>query len=128
LLPNLKCLDKLENKQCYCESVAFKNNIEFSKWVFSNKKCIAIAHNFRGYDGLFIVEYILQVISPFDSMPKILLNGSKILSIEFRGIKFIDSLSFIPMPLEKFTKTFELKELKKGFWNEIYVERKKRKV
>ena len=49
-------------------------------------------------------------------MPLLLLNGSKILSIEFRGLKFIDSLSFMPMPLEKFTKTFDLKELKKGFW------------
>jgi hypothetical protein len=93
-----------------------KTILIFANGFFSNKKCIAIAHNFRGYDGLFIVEYILQVISPFDSRPKILLNGSKILSIEFRGIKFIDSLSFIPMPLEKFTKTFDLKELKKGFW------------
>ena len=62
------------------------------------------------------MEYILHILSPFDTMPVILLNGSKILSIEFRGLKFIDSLSFLPMPLEKFTKTFDLKELKKGFW------------
>ena len=112
----IKCLDKLENKPCYCESVAFRNNFDFCQWIFGKKNSIAIAHNFRGYDGLFIVEYILQTLTQFDKMPNVLLNGSKILSIEFKGLKFIDSLSFIPMPLEKFTKTFDLKELKKGFW------------
>jgi len=62
------------------------------------------------------MEYILSVITCFDKMPKILLKGSKILSLEFRGVKFIDSLNFLPMPLASFTKTFDLKELKKGFW------------
>ena len=71
----VKCLDKLENKPCYCESVVFRNNYDFCNWVFSNKKCIAVNHNFRGYNGLFIIKYILQVISPFDSRPKILLKS-----------------------------------------------------
>ncbi len=49
-------------------------------------------------------------------MPSFLLKGAKLLSIEFRGLKLIDSLSFLPIPLSKFTNSFDLKELKKGFW------------
>ena len=62
------------------------------------------------------MECILANLSQFEPMPKVLLNGSKMLSIEFRKLEFIDSLSFIPQPLEKITETFDLKELKKGFW------------
>ena len=44
------------------------------------------------------------------------MRGTKIVTITFRGIKYIDSASFIPMPLDKFPKTFGLSELKKGFF------------
>ena len=44
------------------------------------------------------------------------MNGTKTLSIQWRGVKLIDSYSFLPMPLAKFESTFELKELKKGFF------------
>ena len=49
-----------------------------------------------------------------DHMPNIIMNGTKILSISFRNVKFIDSSAFIPIALEKFTKNFNLKELKKA--------------
>ena len=49
-------------------------------------------------------------------MPNIIMNGSKIISLVFRKIKIIDSVSFIPMPLDKFSKTFGIKELSKGFF------------
>jgi hypothetical protein len=57
-------------------------------------------------------------------MPVILLKGAKLLSIEFRGIKLIDSLSFLPMPLRKFSKNFDLKELKKGLLLQTFNTRK----
>ena len=59
---------------------------------------------------------LLQIMNSVDKMPKVLLNGSKIISMEFRNLKFIDSLSFLPMALDKFTKTFDIKELKKGYF------------
>lgn len=54
---------------------------------------------------------------PTENLPKIICVGRKILSIIFRNIKFIDSLSFLPMPLSAFTKTFEIAEFKKGNLN-----------
>jgi hypothetical protein len=67
-------------------------------------------------DGILMLEYILKIMNSLDRMPKVLLNGSKIILMEFRNLKFIDSLSFLPMALDKFTKTFDLKELKKGYF------------
>jgi hypothetical protein len=112
----IKCLDMVDNNDCKCESVSFDNNNKFCEWIFQKEQSTAIAHNFRAYDGLFIMEYILSIITCYDKMPKILLKGAKLLSLEFRGLKFIDSLNFLPMPLASFAKTFDLKELKKGFW------------
>ena len=48
--------------------------------------------------------------------PEMILNGTKILSLKYTDVKVIDSLSFLPMPLEKFAKTLDLRELKKGFF------------
>ena len=54
-------------------------------------------------------------MTSLDKTPDVLMNGSKILSLKFRKIKIIDSLSFLPMPLDKFSKTFDIKELKDSF-------------
>ena len=43
-----------------------------------------------------------EKITAFDDIPKVLMNGSKIICLDFRNIRLIDSLSFLPMPLEKF--------------------------
>jgi hypothetical protein len=58
---------------------------------------IAICHNFKGYDSSFVMEWILENMTSLDKTPDVLKNGSKILSLKFRKIKIIDSLSFLPM-------------------------------
>ena len=115
----IQCIDNFSSsneseKECIeCETKFFYNNDQFGEWIFQKKDTICIAHNLRSFDGIILLEYILNVMNSLDRMPKILLNGSKILTMKFRNVKFIDSLSFLPMPLDKFTKTFDLKELKK---------------
>jgi hypothetical protein len=113
------CVSCLDNKsmQCNCENVEFKNNNDFCEWLFEQEEeLVAICHNFKGYDSSFVMEWILENMTSLDKTPDVLMNGSKILSLKFRKIKIIDSLSFLPMPLDKFSKTFDIKELKKGFF------------
>lgn len=62
------------------------------------------------------MQYIVKNMKPADSLPRVLANGTKTLSISFRKLKIIDSYSFLPMALDKFSKTFNLNELKKGFF------------
>ena len=45
-----------------------------------------------------------------------IVNGTKILLKETENLRIIDSLSFIPIPLCDFPKTFRITELKKGFF------------
>lgn len=59
-------------------------------------------------------------MSTHDKLPSVILNGTKILTLSFRDVKLIDSLSFLPMSLEKFSSTFQLKELKKGFFPHLF--------
>ena len=54
------------------------------------------------------------------SLPKDLMNGTKTLCIHFRKVKIIDSYSFLPMGLDKFAKTFDIKEHKKGFFPNLF--------
>jgi hypothetical protein len=56
--------------------------------TFKNQDAIIIAHNFKGYDGQFILNYLVHTACV---KPTVILNGSKILCLQVFGLKFIDS-------------------------------------
>ena len=76
-------------------------------------KITCFAHNAQGFDNYFILQGLHKFAS---QKPKIILKGGKILSIKLGRLKFLDSLSFLPMALKKLPETFNLKELRKGFF------------
>ena len=89
---------------------------DFCKWLFTpqHKGCIVVAHNFQGYDGYFINDYLVQNAIKYE----IIYRGAKSLSMKVPDwdIRFIDSINFIPMTLAKFPKTFGQDELCKGYF------------
>ena len=89
---------------------------DFCKWLFTpqHKGCIVVAHNFQGYDGYFIADYLVQNAIKYE----IIYRGAKSLTLKVPDwdIKFIDSINFIPMALAKFPKTFGQDELCKGYF------------
>ena len=94
-----------------------KDTVEkFCTWLFTerHRDCIVIAHNFQGYDGYFIKDYLIKNAIQYD----VIYRGAKSLSLKVPnwGIRFIDSLNFIPMALAKFPKTFGQDELCKGYF------------
>ena len=93
---------------------------DFCEWLLSeeHRGCIVVAHNFQGYDGYFIQEFLNENAVKYN----VLLRGAKILSltISMFNIKFIDSLNFIPMSLSKFPKTFGMTELCKGYFPHLF--------
>ena len=118
----LNCIDGCNPCKVNCNLHVFRSNKQFCEWLFSgeNNGYTAIAHNFQGFDGLFIMQYIKSNMLPSDNLPELIMCGTKLLTLKFRKIRMIDSFSFIPMALEKFTKTFGLKELKKGYWCHLF--------
>ena len=81
------------------------------------REVIVIFHNLKGFDGMFLINELYkqqrQVINQ-------LTVGAKVLSFTSGPLKFIDSLSFLPMPLASFPATFNLSELKKGFFPHFF--------
>lgn len=79
----------------------------------------AIAHNFKAYDGLFVVrEYYKNNV-----IVEQLRQGLKLLQVKHGNIRFIDSMSFIAGSLRSFANTFgvepkndEEEEIRKGFF------------
>ena len=92
----------------------------FCEWLFTpeHKGCIVVAHNFQGYDGYFIKEFLIDNAIHYE----IIYRGAKSLSmtVSLFNIKFIDSLNFIPMSLAKFPKTFGQNELCKGYFPHMF--------
>ena len=84
----------------------------------SKQPIILVAHYFKGYDGYFVLNYLYDN----NLLPRTIFTGCKImcLNIEPLNIKFIDSINFLSMALSKFPATFELKELKKGYFPHLF--------
>ena len=68
------------------------------------------------------MKSIVENVLPDESTRglNILVNGGKLLFIQFRGVKIIDSYNFIPLALAKCPKTFGLLELKKGYFPYLF--------
>ena len=96
------------------------NNNDFCEWLLNNEHYIALAHNLKGYDGTFIANYCINNMSSADNFPEMIATPTKLLQISFKKIKIIDSYSFLAMALDKFPKTFEIPELKKGFYPHLF--------
>ena len=116
----LPCVDT-----CGFREVIFEGNDtanKFGNWLFSSQHryAKAIAHNMKGYDGYFLLEYLIdQSIRP----EKITYAGSKIMYMEVgKGlhIKVLDSLNFLPMKLSALPKAFGLEEVKKGWFPHFF--------
>ena len=115
-----KCLDNKNNNCTICCCLTFTNNNNFCYWLFKQKYFIALAHNMKGYDGVFIMNYIINNLSPKDRQPQVINNGSKIMYIDFNNVRILDSYSFIPISLSEFSNAFGIYELKKGFFPHLF--------
>jgi hypothetical protein len=90
----------------------------FGQWLFSSqhKGFTAVAHHMKGYDGIFLMEYLIE-----NSMhpQNVIYSGSKLMYVYVGSglaIRVIDSLNFLPMSLAKLPDSFGLEELKKGYF------------
>ena len=114
--------------QCDCGRVrkVFKGEgtlDAFGTWLFSGRmsggsvlKVIALAHNGRGYD----MHFLLDFLHSRGVKPEIIRAGRKLMKIKYRSVICLDSLNFIPMALSKIPKTFALSELKKGYFPHLF--------
>ncbi|CAH3179007.1 unnamed protein product [Porites lobata] len=103
------CLRDFHNKlMTALQEIEKENNLRWNQVEMQ-----VYFHNFRGFDGMFIIK---QLYDMNIKVSKVLMTGQKILYFECSRLKFKDSMSFLNMPLESFTKTFGLTELKKGYF------------
>ena len=78
-----------------------------------DRPVIAIFHNLKGYDGMFILQHCYATHREVEDQITV---GTKILSLRSDRLTFKDSLCFLPFPLANFPTTFGIEELCKGFF------------
>ena len=74
---------------------------------------IIMFHNLKGFDGIFLLNALYKAGRRVTDQLTI---GAKVLSFVSGALIFKDSLCFLPMPLASFPSTFNLTEMKKGFF------------
>ena len=82
-----------------------------------HRDAIVIGHNFKGYDGQFILNYLVHTAC---ITPTVIMTGSKILSMQALDLKFIDAYNYLPFALAKMPSAFGLKELKKRYFPHFF--------
>lgn len=81
-------------------------------------KVICIAHNAQGFDGQFVFKYLVEKERKI--RPTVILNGSKIILMEFLHVKFIDSLNYLHMGLSALPKAYGLGNIEKGTFPHLF--------
>jgi hypothetical protein len=72
---------------------------------------VAIAHNAKAFDSQFILKR--AILLKWNS--QIILSGLKIISMKMQHLHFLDSISYLPMPLRKLPEAFELSSSKSWY-------------
>ena len=122
-VPNLLCYSSSEEEDIHvlhgedCTLQFLHELDELADVQDREREIIIVFHNFKGFDSVFIVNELYQQQREVTEQ---LTVGAKVLSFKSGPLKFIDSLSFLPMPLASFTETFNLSELKKGFFPHLF--------
>ena len=93
----------------------------FCYWALNNPVnhgATFIAHNAGRYDSHFILKYLIEN----NEYPSIISQGAKFLCIEVKTCKakFIDSFSFLSMPLSRFSSTFGIDNIEKGAFPHLF--------
>ena len=124
-IPNLLCYSSSEEEEIHvlhgedCSLQFLEELDELADVEDSDREreIIIVFHNLKGFDCMFILNELYQQQREVTEQ---LTVGAKVLSFKSGPLKFIDSLSFLPMPLASFTDTFNLSELKKGFFPHLF--------
>ena len=83
------------------------------------KHVICIAHNAKSFDAQFILRFIVESANAL--VPRVILNGSKIVLLTVGNAKFIDSVNYMPMPLSELPKAFGLTGIEdKGIFPHLF--------
>ena len=124
-VPNLLCYSSSEEEDIHvlhgedCTLQFLQELDELADVEDSDRErdIIIVFHNLKGFDSIFVINELYQQQREVTEQ---LTVGAKVLSFRSGPLKFIDSLSFLPMPLASFTDTFNLSELKKGFFPHLF--------
>lgn len=93
----------------------------FCQWLFDPEHAYntAIAHNAKGYDSLFLQQYLVKTGLKHD----VIYAGSKMMYGFVKNklsIRLIDSLNFLTMSLDKLPETFGIEGERKGYFPHFF--------
>ena len=107
----------LEGEDCALQFLHDLDDLVDVSDSYQEREIIVVFHNLKGFDGMFFLHELYQQQREVVHQ---LTVGAKVLSFKSGPLKFIDSLCFLPMPLASFPSTFNLTELKKGFFQHLF--------
>ena len=98
-----------------------KRFLQYLENLAENYKITVIAHNFKGYDGLFVLRECYKNKLKVEQIRR----GLKLLLVKHKNIRCIDSMSFIQGSLRSFNDTFGIPkdDIQKGYFPYLFYTR-----
>ena len=112
-----KTIHVLDGEDCALQFLRDLDDLTVIPDKEDEREILVVFHNLKILDGMFILHELYQQQREVVDQ---LTVGAKVLSFKSGPVKFIDSLCFLPMPLASFPSTFNLTELKKGFFPYLF--------
>jgi len=123
-----ECVDSVVDHSCqiclgpHKQEFSGENTLEeFCREIFSlaenGFQIYAIAHNSSGFDAQFVLQYCFQRGTKPGQFIGI---GTKVLSMNVKGVTFLDSYRFLPMALSSLPKALGLQSMAKGDFPHLF--------
>lgn len=107
-------------RNCNGDCVLYKLFAYIFELLQKGLNVILVGHNMGLYDGHILLQYIFRNIKIFHAKPEIIVNGTKIYSINIGdNLKIIDSLNFFGVALSKLPQMFGFSGYK-GFFPHLF--------
>lgn len=125
-----RCIEDLDVEENDCPACGRRLHVfygeecisDFFRLLLCPKKdfpeIIVMSHYGKGYDNVILLEYMLKVKKWEDT--KVIMSGAKITQIEFRNLKFIDSINFLCAPLSKLPSMLNIENIAKGYFPHLF--------
>lgn len=79
------------------------------------KKIVVISHYGSAFDMQFVFKYLVEM-KKYRVKPTVIMRGSKIITMKFLHLKFLDSFNYFHLPLSALPKAYGFEDVSKGYF------------
>ena len=83
------------------------------------KSIVVLSHYGSAFDMQFVFKYLVEM-KKYRVKPSVIMRGSKIITMKFLHLKFLDSFNYFHLPLSSLPKAYGFEDVSKGYFPHLF--------